>query len=71
MYIYIHIYIYIYIYIYIIFYILIMSAPGYHRNGFMATRALGNMMYCSTMLVPMNQRVLKKLGKERKISVHK
>ena len=30
-----------------------MRPPGYHHNGFVATHALGNMMYGYTMLVPM------------------
>ena len=33
-----------------------MCPPGYHHNGFVATHALGHMMYDSTLLVPMNQR---------------
>ena len=37
-----------------------MCPPGYHHNGFVATHALGHMMYGSTLLVPMNQRVLSK-----------
>ena len=48
-----------------------MCPPGYHHNGFVATHALGNMMYGSTLLVPMNQRVLNKQSKERNISGHK
>ena len=35
-----------------------MCPPGYHHNGFVATHALGHMVYGSTLLVPMNQRVL-------------
>ena len=35
-----------------------MCPPGYHHNGFVATHALGHMMYGYTLLVPMNQRVL-------------
>ena len=31
--------------------------PGYHRNGFVATDALGHMMYGYTLLVPMNQTI--------------
>ena len=46
-----------------------MCPPGYHHNGFVATHALGHMMYGSTLLVPMNQRVLNKQSKERNISV--
>ena len=45
--------------------------PGYHHNGFVATHALGHMMYGYTLLVSMNQGVLKKLSKERNISDHK
>ena len=41
-----------------------MCLRGYHHNGFVATHALGHMMYGHTMLVPMNQRVLNKLSKE-------
>ena len=41
-----------------------MCPPGYHHNGFVATHALGHMMYGSTLLVPMNQRVLNKQSKE-------
>ena len=47
-----------------------MYPPGYHHNGFMATIALGHMMYGYTLLLPMNQRVLNKLSKERNISVY-
>ena len=32
-----------------------MCRPGYHHNGFVATHALGHMMYGYTLLVPMNQ----------------
>ena len=45
-----------------------MCPPGYHHNCFMATHALGHMMYGYTLLVPMNQRVLNKQSKERNIS---
>ena len=38
-----------------------MYPTGYHHNGFVATHALGHMMYGYTSLVPMNQRALKKL----------
>ena len=48
-----------------------MCPPGYHHNGFVATHALGHMMYGYTLLVPMNQRVLNKQSKERNISGHK
>ena len=43
-----------------------MCPPGYRHNGFMANHALGHMM-----LVPMKQRVLNKLSKERNVSDHK
>ena len=42
-----------------------MCSSGYYHNGFVATHALGHMMYGSTLLVPMNQRVLNKQSKER------
>ena len=48
-----------------------MCPPGYHHNGFVATHALGRMMYGYTLLLPMNQRVLNKQSKERNISEHK
>ena len=48
-----------------------MCPPGYHHNGFVATHALRHMMYGCTLLVPINQRVLNKLRKERKMSGHK
>ena len=48
-----------------------MCPPGYHHNGLVATHAPGHMMYGSTLLVPMNQRVLNKQSKERNISGHK
>ena len=48
-----------------------MCPPGYHHNGPVAAHALGHMMYSYTMLVPMNQRVLKKPSKERNTSGHK
>ena len=59
--------------IYVIIYVIMktMCPPGYHHNGFVATHALGHMMYGSTLLVPMNQRVLNKQSKERNISGHK
>ena len=46
-----------------------MCPPGYHHNGFVATHALGHMMYGSTLLVPMNQRVLNKQSKERTTNI--
>ena len=65
-----HIYIYIYIYIYICNHE--NNVPSrLHHNGFVATHALGHMMYGYTLLVPMNQRVLNKQNKERNISGHK
>ena len=47
MYVCIYIYIYIYIYICICIYVIMktMCPPGYHHNGFVATHALGHMMY--------------------------
>ena len=48
-----------------------MCPPSYHHNGFVATHALGHMMYGSTLLVPMNKRVPNKQKKERNISSHK
>ena len=48
-----------------------MCPPGYHHTGFVATHALGHMMNSYTLLVPMNQRVVKKLGKEHNISGRK
>ena len=48
-----------------------MCSPGYLHNGFVATHALGQMMYGYTLLVPLNQRVLNKQSKERNISDHK
>ena len=41
-----------------------ICSPGYHHNGFVAIHALGHMIYGYPLLVPMNQRVIKKLGKE-------
>ena len=48
-----------------------MCPLGYHHNGFVATPALGHMMYGYTLLVPINQKVLKKLSKEHDLSGHK
>ena len=45
-----------------------MCPPSYHQNGFVATHALGHMMYSYTLLIPMNQRVLNKLSKRYNIS---
>ena len=47
-----------------------MCPPGYHYNPFVATLALGHMMYVYTLLVSMNQRMLKELSKEHNISGH-
>ena len=48
-----------------------MCRPGYHHNCFMATHALGYLMYGYTLLVPVNQRVLNKLSKEPNVSSDK
>ena len=48
-----------------------MYPLGYHHNSFVATHARGHMMYGYMLLVPMNERVLNKQGKERNISGHK
>ena len=48
-----------------------MRPPGYHHSGFVATHALGHMMYGKALLAPMNQRVLNKLSKEDNINGHK
>ena len=48
-----------------------MCPTGYHHNGFVATHALGHMMYSYTLLVPMNQRVLNKLNEECNVSDYK
>ena len=48
-----------------------MCPPGYHHNGFVLTHSLVHMMYGSTMLVPMNQRMLSKKNKERNTFGHK
>ena len=44
---------------------------GYHHNEFVATHALGYMMYVYTLLVPINQKLLNKLDKEDNISGYK
>ena len=41
-----------------------MCPLGYHHNDFVATYALGYMIYGYTLLVPMKQRVPKKLNKK-------
>ena len=38
-----------------------MCHPSYHHSGFVATHALGHMMYGYTLLVPVSQRVLNKI----------
>ena len=48
-----------------------MCPPICHHNGFVATHALGHMMYGTTLLVHIKERVLNKKGKERNISGHK
>ena len=48
-----------------------MCPPSYHCNSFATTHALGHMIYGYTLLVPMNQRALNKLSKERNISGRK
>ena len=48
-----------------------MCPPSYHYNGFVATATFGHMMYGYTLLVPVNERVLNKLSKERNLSRHK
>ena len=48
-----------------------MCPPGYHHNGFVATHALGHMMYGYTLLISRSQIVLNKQSKERNISGHK
>ena len=40
------------------------------NNSFEATHAFGHMMYSCTLLVPINQRELNELGKQRNISSH-
>ena len=40
-----YMYIYVYIYIYIYSIMKTICPPGYHHNGFVATHALGDMMY--------------------------
>ena len=45
-----------------------MCLSGYHQNRFMATHALGHIMYGYTLLLPMNQGMPKKLFEERNIS---
>ena len=68
----IYIYIYIYMYIYIYIYVIVKTSrpPGYYHNGFVATHALGHLIYGYILLVPMNQRVLNKLSKGHNITGH-
>ena len=40
-----------------------------YHNGFAAIYALGHMIYCYTLLVPVNQKVLNKLSKERNLQI--
>ena len=42
-----------------------MCSPVYQPSSFVATNALAHLMYCYKLLVSMNQRLLKKLTKER------
>ena len=48
-----------------------MYPLGYHHYGFLATHALGHMMYVYSLLVPMNQRALNKPSKEHNLNSHK
>ena len=48
-----------------------MCPPDCQHNGFVATHALGHMIYGYTLLVPVNQRVLNKLTNEHNIYDHK
>ena len=41
-----------------------MCPYSHHLNGFVATHALGHIKYGYTFLVPLKQRVLKKLRKK-------
>ena len=45
-----------------------MGFKKFYCNGFVATHALGLMMYGYTLLVSVNHRVLNKSSKERNIS---
>ena len=45
--------------------------PPYHHNGFVETDTLGLIMCGYTLVVPTNQRVLKKLSQKRNINGHK
>ena len=48
-----------------------MFASGYHQSGFVATHALVHMMYGYTLLVLMNQRMLKRISKKSRIGGRK
>ena len=48
-----------------------MCSSDYYHNGFVATNAIGYMMFGYTLLIPMNQRMISKLSKEHNISGHK
>ena len=48
-----------------------MCSPGYQNIFFLGTHALEHMIYCYTLLVTMNQKVLNKISKEHNISGHK
>ena len=48
-----------------------MCLPGYQHNDFVATHALGHLMYDYTLLVPTNQEILSKLSKELNMSGRK
>ena len=48
-----------------------MCPRGYHHHGFVASDAIAHRMYSYTIVVPMNQRVLNKISKERNMSDHK
>ena len=64
------VYMYIYIYIYTYTCNHENNVPSrYHRNEFVVTYAIGHMTYGYTLLLPMNQRLRNKLGKERNVSV--
>ena len=48
-----------------------MCPLTYHYNGLVTTHALEHMMHGYTLLVPINQRLLKKPSKEYNMSGHK
>ena len=47
------------------------NVPSWLLSQWLCGNSLGHMMHGYTLLVPMNQRVLNKLGKEDNISGHK